>query len=70
MAKGKKSDTKWASRHKGKGRNDRESRKKYWYYEILKRHKVRNLVNHNGMTRADAIKYWDSVRTRRIRTKF
>jgi len=67
MAQGKKSDAKKSSRHKFVGRNDRESRKKYWRYEILKRHKVRNLVHYNGMDKKEAANYWDSVRTRRIK---
>jgi len=56
-----------SSPHKFKGRNDRESRRKYWLYDKLKLHKVRNLIRCNGMDRNEAVKFWNSVRIRRIK---
>lgn len=67
MAQGKKSDAKKSSRHKYKDRNDRESRRRYWRYDVLLKHKVRNLVRHSGMSREDAIVFWKSVRVRRLK---
>ena len=66
MAK-KQSQAKKLSRHKFVGRNDRGARQRYWKYDVLKRHKVRNLVRCNGMTHDAAVQYWSSVRVRRIK---
>jgi len=49
------------------GRNARKpSTKKYWFLRILEHHKVRNLMRHNGMTRAVAQAHWRKVRRTRI----
>lgn len=64
---GRKSDSKKSSRHKFRGRNERDSRLKYWRYDVLMRHKVRNLVRSCGMTREEAIAFWKAVRKTRIK---
>ena len=38
------------------------STKKYWAYRVLERHKVRNLIRHNGMTPEKALALWRRVR--------
>ena len=42
----------------------RPSRARYWASGKLRKHKVRNLIRCCRMTRADAEKLWDAVRTR------
>ncbi len=44
------------------------STKKYWAHRVLERHKVRNLVRHNGMKPREALILWRRVR--RTRTKW
>ena len=55
--------------HKYGGRNVGPARNHYWNARILRKHKVRNLMRCNGMTRVQAEKYWDKARTKRIRLK-
>jgi hypothetical protein len=44
------------------------STKKYWAFRVLERHKVRNLIRHNGMKPSEALAHWRRVR--RTRTKW
>ncbi len=61
-----------AQRQKGKtkkhqGRNVGPSRNEYWRSGQLRKHKVRNLMRHNGMTQVEAQRFWDHARVKRCR---
>lgn len=46
----------------------RPARARYWNERKLEKHKVRNLMRHNGFaSKAEALKFWKSVRTKRMR---
>ena len=51
---------------KSKRPDGRPSRKKYWASRHLEQNKVKNLMRHCGMTRANALVFWRKVRTTRI----
>ena len=53
---------------KYQGRNNRPSREKYWHNRVLEERKVKQLMRHSTMTRAQALDYWRRVR--KTRTKF
>lgn len=55
------------SRHKFGGRNNGPARQKYWNNATLREHKVKNLMLHNDMTRAEATTFWLSVRKMRAK---
>lgn len=60
---------KGAPRRKRRGGNmgitkGHNSRPRYWASNRLRQRKVRNLMRHCGMTRAEAEKRWDATRTR------
>lgn len=55
-------------KHKFKGRNNGPARERYWSGGMLKRHKVKNLMRHNGLTRAEAEVLWLDSRKGRMRT--
>lgn len=50
------------SKHKFSGRNNGPARQKYWRTNKLQEKKVRALMEHNGMTRAEAVAHWNRVR--------
>lgn len=56
------------NKHKYKGRNNGPARQRYWQGGVLEEHKVQALMDHNGMTRAEARAFWRSVRKTRIKT--
>jgi len=45
------------------------SHARYWAEKKLQKHKIRNLIRHNGMTEHEAYLHWTSVRTKRIKTR-
>ena len=52
---------------KSKQPDKRPARARYWASGRLAKHKIRNLMNNNGFeSKADAEKYWKSVRKRYI----
>lgn len=57
------------SKHKFAGRNNGPSRQRYWASNRLEQHKVKALMAHNDMTRAEAVALWNSVRTTRRKGK-
>ena len=56
------------SKHKFAGRNNGPARQRYWASNRLEQHKVKALML-TGMTRAEAVAHWNSVRTTRRKTK-
>lgn len=62
-------ETKGAPRSKRGGANNGPSRQKYWANKTLEKHKVKNLMNATGMTRAEALVFWLAARGgRRMRS--
>ena len=47
---------------KSKKSNTSPTRAKYWNSGRLAAKKIRNLMKHNGLTRAQALQYWAEVR--------
>lgn len=58
--------TKGAPRSKQPGANASPARARYWARRVLERHKVRNLMRHNGLSRADALVFWRTHRKGRV----
>ena len=56
------------SEHKFTGRNNSPARERYWRENRLRERKIRNLMRHNGLTRAAAYLLWTSVRRTRMKT--
>jgi hypothetical protein len=56
---------KGAPRSKRPGANNGPARQRYWAENRLRKHKVRNLMRYNGMTRSEAELLWDSSRVTR-----
>lgn len=57
-------------RKKGKkkkfaGRNNGPARQRYWAEHRLEKHKVKAMMEHNGLSRAEATLLWNEVRTTR-----
>ena len=50
------------------GQNQGPARDRYWRTDRLMKHKIRNLMRHNGLTRAEAYLLWTSARQGRRRT--
>ena len=50
---------------KGKSKDDRPARARYWASRTLEERKVKNLMR-NGMTRATATTYWNNIRQGRV----
>lgn len=50
------------------GRNDGPARKTYWRSGRLEARKVKALMEHNGMTRSEAVTHWRETRTSRVKT--
>ncbi|KKM74975.1 hypothetical protein LCGC14_1394890 [marine sediment metagenome] len=48
----------------------RPARARYWSERHLEKHKVRNLIRCNGMTRTQALVFWREVRIRRMKKLF
>lgn len=57
-----KSRTKGAPRSKRGGANNGPSRQRYWATRRLEQHKVKALMAHSGMTRAQALVFWQDAR--------
>ncbi len=55
------------NKHKFAGRNNGPSRQRYWASGRLREHKVKNLMRHNGLTRAEATVLWLDTRTTRTK---
>ncbi len=53
---------KGAPRSKRPGANDCPARRRYWETHRLREHKVKALMRHNGMTRAEATTFWVAAR--------
>ncbi len=58
---GKKKGTN-GNKHKGVGRNDGPSRKKYWMSGKLQENKIRRMMRCNKLTRAEALVAWQDAR--------
>ncbi len=52
---------------KGWTKDTRPARTRYWTKRSLRKNKVRHLMQSNGMTKEQAEKFWDTVRTQRRR---
>ena len=50
--------------HKNAGDNNAPARQRYWQSGRLRDRKIKALMEHNGMTRAEATALWDEQRTR------
>lgn len=53
------------NKHKFSGRNNGPARERYWRSGRLEERKVRALMRHNGLTRAQARALWLASRTTR-----
>lgn len=54
-------------RKKFAGRNAGPARARYWQGGKLGEHKIKSLMLHNGMTRAEASRFWRDSRKGRIK---
>lgn len=45
-------------KRKAKGPDNRPARVRYWASRHLEKNKIKNLMKHCGMTRAEATKFW------------
>jgi hypothetical protein len=67
----KQKKVKGAPRSKRQGANNSPARQRYWGGKVLEKHKVKALMQHNGMTRAEAYVFWVAARGgRRMRTSY
>jgi hypothetical protein len=53
---------KGASPSKRPGANNGPARQRYWASGRLRQNKVKNLMKHNGFTRAEAEAFWETAR--------
>ena len=58
---------KGAPRSKRPGANNGPARQRYWANKVLEKHKIKNLMRCNGMTRAEAYLYWKDARRGRMK---
>lgn len=58
---------KGAPRSKRPGANNTPARQRYWASGRLAERKIKNLMRHNGLTRAEASLLWHNTRTTRIK---
>ena len=58
---------KGAPRSKRPGANNKPSRVKYWQSGRLEERKIKRLMKHQGLTRAEAFNLWRSTRKGRVK---